>query len=224
MTQLTGSVGVGGENAPEDVTIVQKLLAAQGYDLGEIDGLCGPRTIRAIRAFQATILTNPDGLIEVNQKSWARLSAPTERWRGDSSKWNQEQKLLSLHPALRPKVQAVLAELTAQGFQPKIFYGWRSVAVQLRLVAEGHSTVRFSFHNAQLPDGTPDAYAVDIIDKRYGWEAEAEASGFWQALGQAARQQGLFWGGDWSGFRDWAHLQLLDNSALARIKQQSGLA
>ena len=128
-----------------------------------------------------------------------------------------------MNPLLRPKVQAVITALAARRFQPRIFYGWRSVAVQLELYKKGNSKVKFSFHNAQKPDGTPNSYAADIIDSRYGWSAQAETSGFWKALGEEAKKQKLYWGGDWSDFRDWAHVQLVNNAQLAAVKRESGL-
>lgn len=145
-------------------------------------------------------------------------------WSGDSSRWTEEKKLMSLHEAFRPKVEAVLAALREQGFQPRIVYAWRSVAVQQKLVAEGRSKVRFSFHNAQKPDGTPASYAADIVDRRWLWSEAAERNGFWRALGAAARAQGLIWGGDWKSFRDVAHIQARPNTELAVVKRESGLA
>ena len=71
--------------------------------------------------------------------------------------------------------------LKDDGFKPKIVFAWRSVAVQHDLVEQGRSTVRFSFHNAQKKKGTPNACAVDVIDRRYAWNDEAESSGFWRA-------------------------------------------
>ena len=147
----------------------------------------------------------------------------TAQWSGDSSQWTQDKKILSMNPLLRPKVQAILIGLNQAGFQPKVFYGWRSVAVQLQLFNAGHSKAKFSFHNAQQPDGRPNSHAADIIDARYAWSDKAQSSGFWKALGAEAKKQGLYWGGDWSSFRDWAHVQLVTNGELARVKKESGL-
>ncbi|HTV24372.1 MAG TPA: M15 family metallopeptidase [Polyangiaceae bacterium] len=143
-------------------------------------------------------------------------------WAGDSSRWSLDEKLLSMHSGFRPKVTSVLEALSRRGYQPKVHFAWRSVAVQLELVERGHSRVKFSFHNAQLRDGTPNAYAADVVDSRYGWSNQAKLSGFWQALGEEARAQNLYWGGDWKTFRDWAHIQLVPNSMLARVRKESG--
>ncbi len=226
--ELSGSVGRGGANAESDVKTVQRLLAATGDAPGPIDGKCGPRTIAAITSYQSRNGLQADGLISPTGPTLraltATLQAPEEDWSGDSSQWSPDKKLLSLEPDFRGKVKAVLETLTEKGFQPRIIYGWRSVAVQRRLVAEGRSTVRFSFHNAQKPDGTPNAYAADIVDRRWLWTPAAEKNGFWRALGVAAKTNDLVWGGDWTGFPDVAHIQGRPNVELAMVKAESGLA
>ena len=227
MPSLSKSVGHGGQNLPVDVATVQAMLRGRGFDATD-SGTCDAPTIAAIRAFQAGFMTSPDGLIEPGRRSWqqlqgANVGATPEEWRGDSAQWPQDKKLRSMKPEMAAKVRIVLERLAARGFQPKIFYGWRSVAVQAQLFAEGKSKVRFSFHNAQLPDGTPCSYAADIIDARFAWTAQAESSGFWKALGEEARAEGMVWGGDWASFRDWAHVQLVANGELSRVMRESGL-
>ena len=222
METIVDSVGDNGVNRPTDVTAVQTLLNSKGFSCGRVDGDCGQKTIAAILRFQASFLSNPDGLIEPGKTTWRKLSGPGGphgntrllQWTGDSSQWSHEKKVLSLHPDLRPKVAAVVVGLTKRGFQPKIFFGWRSVAVQLEIFKKGNTKVKFSFHNAQKKDGTPNAYAADIIDSRWAWGPEAEEKGFWKALGEEAKAQKLHWGGDWVSFRDWAHVQLVENNQL----------
>jgi peptidoglycan L-alanyl-D-glutamate endopeptidase CwlK len=234
---ISDSVGQGGRNLPKDVSIVQQLLKKTGLQVGRVDGICGPKTLVAILQYQRQFLAQPDGRIDPNGATWRRLNSgngathpaghygacPPSQWAGDSSQWSQEKKLASMEPNLRSKVPIVMNALRVQGFQPKIFYAWRSVAVQQRLVAEGKSTVHFSFHNAQQPDGTPNSFAADIIDQRWGWEKEAKANGFWAALGTEAKKAGLYWGGDWKSFPDEAHVQSAPNHDLAKVKKESGL-
>ena len=89
---------------------------------------------------------------------------------------------------MRGKVVRVMKSLKNDGFKPKIVFTWRSVAVQHELVEQRRSTVRFGFHNAQKKNGTPNTYAVDVIDRRYAWNDEAESSGFWSAPGKADKR------------------------------------
>jgi peptidoglycan hydrolase-like protein with peptidoglycan-binding domain len=139
---IGGSVGREGENREPDVELVQKLLAARGFDPGLADGICGPLTIGAIVSFQRGFLRQPDGLIEVGGTSWRRLTngagtpatpSPAADWSGDSARWPQEKKLASLNPPFWAKVETVLTRLRGRGFKPRIVFGWRSVAVQQEL-------------------------------------------------------------------------------------------
>jgi len=235
------SVGNGGVNQNQDVRAVQSQLNAQmprTLTKLVIDGKSGPVTIAAIRSFQKSVvgLWMPDGRVDAGGKTLIGLSEPSSeakwargtamesaRWGGDSARWTQEKKLQSLDPAFRIKVMSIVDALEKQGFQPKIFYGWRSVAVQQELFKKGRSKVKFSFHNAQKSDGTPNSYAADIIDRRWGWKDAAEKNGFWEALGKEANKRGLVWGGDWKSFKDVAHIQGRKNSELSAVKRESGL-
>ena len=223
------SVGVGGDNGKADTKKIQKLLNAifPATPLA-VDGDCGTKTKRRIKRFQNHFMATPDGRVDPGGRTLKKLNAAApgmqKDWRGDSSKWSAEKKLESLDRRMRPKVSRVLAKLADEGFRPKIFFAWRSVAVQQEIVAKGNSKVRFSFHNAQKKNGTPNAYAVDIIDKRWAWGDQAEENGFWQALGKAGKAEGLYWGGDWRSFRDWAHLQFHPNGKLSEVKKESGLS
>lgn len=244
MATISASVGEGGANRESDVRLVQQLLLAAGFDPKGIDGDYGTNTRKAIIAFQKTFMSNPDGRIDPGGKSIGRLaqaggqpgapasgaapSAPAAGgakitdWSGDSSQWSHEKKLASLAPSFRPKVERVFEALKQAGFQPRIVFGWRSVRVQARLKAEGKSPLSFSFHCAQKPDGTPFAWAVDMIDSRWAWQ-EPNCHKFFKALGVAAKAEGLVWGGDWSS-PDWAHIQGRKNNELGAVKRESGLA
>jgi hypothetical protein len=245
MRVISASVGVGGVNNKSDVLTVQQLLKKAGKDPGKSDGVFGPRTKAAIIGYQSGFLIHPDGRIDPEGRTIRKLtavksgggaapvpprspsipqpdSATHESWTGDSSQWPQDKKLRSMAPSFRAKVEQVVAALKQRGLQPKIFYGWRSVAVQQKLFAAGKSTVKFSFHNGQTPGGVPYAWAADIVDARWGWK-EPDCMVFFKALGEEARKVGLVWGGDWEKFRDWAHIQGRQNSELSQVKRESGL-
>ena len=227
--QINSSVGKGGINRRSDVRKIQRSLNLIYPSLAlVIDGLCGSKTIRRIEKFQRRFMNNPDGRIDPNGRTLRRLNTASpdmqDEWDGDSADWSQDKKLGSMDNRMRPKINRVIEALKTEGFQPKIVYAWRSISKQLELVNAGHSKVKFSFHNAQKTNGTPNAYAADIIDRRWAWEDAAAENGFWEALGRLAKDQDLYWGGDWISFKDWAHVQYYPNYKLADVKRESGLA
>lgn len=71
---IGASVGAGGVNKPEDVRVVQQLLASRGLYKGAIDGLVGPATIDAIKAFQRGFVTFPDGRVDVRGRTLRELA------------------------------------------------------------------------------------------------------------------------------------------------------
>lgn len=71
---ISGSVGQGGANKPEDVARVQALLAARGLDVGPTDGAAGPRTIQAIADLQKRFLATVDGRVDPNGRTWRELN------------------------------------------------------------------------------------------------------------------------------------------------------
>jgi hypothetical protein len=72
-SNLSASVGRHGINRYQDVLLIQKLLDVRGFAVGELDGLCGNKMIRAIRKFQSNFLRKPDGRIDVDGRSWNEL-------------------------------------------------------------------------------------------------------------------------------------------------------
>lgn len=241
MKGILASVGKAAKNIRKDVVLVQELLNNKiqllaGAKKLRVDGLCGNKTISLILRYQEEVLgmKKPDGRVDPGGRTFKSLyshhrvppgkhvpEVTRDYWKGDSSRWSQEKKLQSLNTAFRTKLKAVLEELDKAGYKPKIFYGWRSEAVQLDLYNKKRSKVKFSFHNATGKDGVPNAYAADIIDSRYAWSDKPETTEFWKALGQAAKKQGLYWGGDWKSFKDWAHIQFYPNSQLNTVYNET---
>jgi hypothetical protein len=104
-----------------------------------------------------------------------------------------------LAPRVRTAVVNVVDRLSAQGFDPLVFETLRLPQVQAEYFRRGTSKQRDvlrSMHGHGL--------AVDIISQSRLWKPEA---GFWTALGEAARAEGMAWGGDWRSFKDLPHIQ-----------------
>lgn len=132
--------------------------------------------------------------------------------------WTQSQKLDSLRPDFRSKVERVLARLKAKGYSPKIDFGWRSVEFQQELLKKGTTKTSFSWHNVTDEKGNPSALAADIIETKPNWNTK---NPFWKDLGIAAKAEGLIWGGDWTSFKDYPHVQLYSDTQLASYKAKT---
>ena len=80
---LSGSVGWKGRNQHSDVKSVQQQLKKHGFPQLADDGLCGSKTVQAIRMFQLGFMRPPDGLIDPHGVTWRKLTAspaaPTPR-------------------------------------------------------------------------------------------------------------------------------------------------
>ena len=59
----------------DDVKVVQEALKKAGFDPGISDGIFGPRTARAVTAYQKTMKIKADGI--VGPQTWGLLFAPT---------------------------------------------------------------------------------------------------------------------------------------------------
>jgi peptidoglycan hydrolase-like protein with peptidoglycan-binding domain len=80
---IGGSVGLGGSNVPQDVSLVQGMLNAvralslEGLPPLKIDGRIGPLTTAAIKRFQQSTLGFSDGRIDPAGRTLARLNVLT---------------------------------------------------------------------------------------------------------------------------------------------------
>jgi len=71
----TGSQG-------EQVSELQRLLAAAGFSPGTIDGIFGPQTAAAVRAFQSARGLNPDGVVGTSTAGALGLTLATGPYQG----------------------------------------------------------------------------------------------------------------------------------------------
>lgn len=119
----------------------------------------------------------------------------------------RQRDMAYLAPAFRVKVEALVADMKAEGFKPYVYETLRNDRLQAHYHAVGSSKAfygRDSMHYYGL--------AVDIVDEAKLWSASAA---FWDALGRLAKKHGLTWGGDWNGngvrtdqsFHDLPHVQ-----------------
>ncbi len=73
-------------------------------------------------------------------------------------------RLAECFPAFASRVAAVISDMEAQGFRPRIQSAHRSIADQLKAFNGGFSKVRFGFHNVTNVSSAPESLAVDLLD------------------------------------------------------------
>jgi hypothetical protein len=137
MDNISGSVGRNGQNKPDDVIIVQKLLnphaARLGIPLLIVDGLATDNTIEAIRRYQKLVLLapSPDGRIDVGGPTWRALAAgrsvepPAPAgdpalsgkawWHTHQANYPNSNRLSDLVPPFREQAQRFANALLAAG-------------------------------------------------------------------------------------------------------------
>ena len=210
------------------VGTLQRVLGSLGYRLKADDDF-GPKTERAVRAFQKKHGLKVDGI--VGRRTWNKLDdvyQPGEdNWTSSgvltkartkeaetklpkpSSSILAHKRLKGVHPDLAAKM-ARLIELAAEdGLQLRVTQGVRTFAQQDALYAKGRTTKGpkvtnarggYSKHNYGL------AADVCVLDPKTGkvtWEGK-----YYDGLGKYAKAVGLTWGGSWSRFPDRPHFEL----------------
>ncbi|BAZ32086.1 peptidoglycan L-alanyl-D-glutamate endopeptidase CwlK [Cylindrospermum sp. NIES-4074] len=116
--------------------------------------------------------------------------------------------IAKLHPGLQAKVQTLIENAHKKGLNVWIVQGLRTIEEQNELYAQGRTkgekgkTVTNarggkSYHNYGL--------AVDVVF--HGSQPYGEGND-WKALGEAGKEAGLEWGGDWKSFKDRPHFQM----------------
>jgi len=116
-------------------------------------------------------------------------------------------RLQELYPTLRPRVEAVLKEMEAAGYRPRMQEAWRSPADQLKAYRAGTSKVQYGFHNVTGANGEKEALAADIIDDNRPFNVKTD---FMLHLAAAAEHNGLTSGIRW-GLSD-LYSKAIDNA------------
>lgn len=147
--------------------------------------------------------------------------APTPH-SGPQSGPNRDASLL--HPDFAPKYAAVQQGLqqwldkNMPGYKASLDEGIRDSAYQQRLYAQGRTTPGkiVTYKNGTTnPSEHQSGKAADIaIRDPHGRYLNNPPDAIYQYYGHLARANNLDWGGDWTGFKDYGHVQLPKNANL----------
>jgi len=187
--------------ASDDVLFMQRLLRAEGLYQDKLDGEWGPRTEKALQAFED----------EAKRVETAEGSFDTR------SEANIHTLCLRAQREARRFMQRVLGA----GLRVRIISGTRSYAEQDRLFSQGrfgnpppvvtNAKAGHSNHNFGL------AWDIGVFTASGGYLSSGSV---YDEVAKAGLAPALEWGGDWHGFVDKPHYQLASSLALAALRSQ----
>lgn len=108
----------------------------------------------------------------------------------------------------------------AEGINVQISSGFRSFAEQKKLFNQGRTThgnivtnarAGFSNHNFGL---AVDYFLTDHEGKIALWTVNAQ----WRRVAAIGKILGFKWGGDWTGFKDYPHLEMMGGLTMAQLR------
>ena len=117
-----------------------------------------------------------------------------------------QNRIVNLHPYIKEKAVRFILQAQVLGIYLRITSGFRSLAEQQKLYDQGRTAPGpvvtnarpgESFHNYGL--------AFDVVEIKGGaalWDNPR-----WHEIGQLGKSFGLYWGGDWTSWKDKPHFQ-----------------
>lgn len=136
----------------------------------------------------------------------------------DQVKVKSKLRLNGLHPAVLAAANALIERSYAHGVPIMITQGLRTIAEQDGLYAQGRTAAGsivtnarggYSYHNfglaidfaLLLPNGSSVSWDMNR-------DGDNDKTSDWLEVIQEAKALGFEWGGDWSSFKDYPHLQM----------------
>lgn len=125
-----------------------------------------------------------------------------------------------LQPLVKRKAELLVAEMNALGYQVTVYQGFRSIAEQDYLYAQGRTRPGPIVTNAKGGDSLHNyGVAIDVVFVKNGkpsWDNNHP----WDKLGFHGKRHGFEWGGDWTTFVDRPHLQMTLGHTLQDFKNK----
>ncbi|MUK89780.1 M15 family peptidase [Ornithinibacillus sp. L9] len=132
-----------------------------------------------------------------------------------------------LHPIVKKKTEHLINEAEAQDISIVITESFRTFERQEELYAQGRSEegsiVTYakggeSYHNYGLAID----FAIVKENEDLTWDINYDGNGNdksdWHEVAEIAKDLGFEWGGDWSNFKDYPHLQMTFGLSIQELK------
>lgn len=182
----------------------QAVIAAQRSMGLTADGVVGPKTWEGLdEAFQPGVDNfTSSGVLNPQQVAAAEAQVPHPASLGG------HPRLAGVHPILIGKAMAMIRLAADDGYTIRVTQGLRTFAEQDALYAQGRTRPGPRVSNAPAGASAHNyGAAVDVaflVSGKLSWDVA-----LYKNLGPwIKRVGGLEWGGDWSKFKDYPHIQL----------------
>ena len=131
-------------------------------------------------------------------------------------------RISKLHPFIQQKAVRFILQAQALGIKLRVTSGFRSMAEQQKLYDQGRTTPGNVITNAK-PGQSFHNYGLgfDVVEIKGG--AALWNNPRWRSIGELGKSFGLYWGGDWNGFKDKPHFQSHSGSAQAAAQKVKAL-
>ncbi len=126
----------------------------------------------------------------------------------------------AVHAVVKETTVEVIKKAYKEGINVQISCGYRSNAEQQRLFNQGRTTPGNIVTNAK-PGQSLHNYglAVDyFLTNESGTTAIWTVNANWRRVAAIAKSLGFSWGGDWTGFVDYPHLEMTGGLSLAQLQ------
>ena len=175
-----------------DPTFWQRFLACAGYYQGDIDGYFGDKSLAALHVFE-------QDSIDLGN------SAP------GSFDGRSEGCIQTLLPVAQHKAREFMKAVRDAGITIKIISGTRTFTEQHALYEQRPRVTKADAGHSNHNFGV--AWDIGVFNQgKYLPESPLYA-----AVAKIGKAQGLEWGGDWHGFVDEPHFQVVKESELVAI-------
>ncbi|GGD05486.1 peptidoglycan-binding protein [Pontibacillus salipaludis] len=126
-----------------------------------------------------------------------------------------------VHPTVRQKAIYLIQQAYAEGINVQISSGHRSREHQQRLFEQGRTTSGNIVTNAKAGQSVHNyGLAIDyFLTSEDGEESVWTINSDWKRVAAIAKSMGFSWGGDWSSFKDYPHLELTDGLTWKDLSQ-----
>jgi peptidoglycan L-alanyl-D-glutamate endopeptidase CwlK len=192
-----------------DIIYLQRSLRFFGFYDGEIDGLYGPITTKAVENFHSKSFYIKSEIGQFDPIS--------------------EKHIITLHPKLQELSRRFLLKANyldiADDTHVRIISGTRTYEEQAALYAKGRdSSGKITNKNLVVTNAKPGqsmhnfsvAYDIAIIKKGYYVDNDE----IYNLVYEKCKVDGLDWGGNWTEFVDRPHYQLHTDLSVSKIKKQ----